>query len=239
MMTRRTTAVGLILVLIAIPRGASADIAFDNAANVPANGIQNWVGNLGLDFIVSSPVTVTQLGAFDNGDTANLSGTVGAGVTVGIFDVTSGLLAAPSVIITPSSVGSQINGDFLVDVTPFDLSPGTYSIVTLNDANYNTGFGYGVQTTMNDGGGLLDFASNPSLTARWDTGSGFEFPVSSVANPHGANSGEAVPVPRFAAGTFAFQAAATVPEPASLAMWASMIALAMCGRCRKFRPQTS
>jgi hypothetical protein len=235
-MTRLATAAGVILALIAIPRGASADIAFDNAAGVPAGGIQNWVGNLGLDFIVNSPVTVTQLGAFDNGDTANLAGTAGGGVTVGIFDVTSGLLVAPSLIISPSSVGSQINGDFMVDVTPFDLTPGTYSIVTLNDVNYNTGFGLGVQTALNDGGGLLDFTSNPSLTARWDTGSGFDFPTASLANPNGADSTEAVPVPRFAAGTFAFQAA-TVPEPASLAIWASIITIAIGGNRRRFRTQ--
>ena len=47
-------------------------VVYDNNAAVPAGGIQDWHGNLGLDFTVNQAVTVTALGAFDNGIPANL-----------------------------------------------------------------------------------------------------------------------------------------------------------------------
>ncbi len=67
----------------------ASQIAYDNNASVPAGGIQDWHGNLGLDFTVNTAITVVALGAFDNGIPANLLGsnrTIG-GVTVGIFNL--------------------------------------------------------------------------------------------------------------------------------------------------------
>ncbi|HEY4312273.1 MAG TPA: hypothetical protein VGN12_22685 [Pirellulales bacterium] len=224
--TRVLFAATLVVLVAGLSETAQGAIAFDNSAGVPGVGLQNWAGNLGLDFIVNSPVTVTQLGVFDNGDPSQLDGVAGAGVTVGIFDVTSGLLVAPGLVINPSTPGTQVNGDYMVDVAPFNLAPGLYSIVTLDDRNYNTGFGGGVEATLNDGGGLLNFSANPTLTARWDGSGTFGFPTSNVANPQGADSGQAVPVPRFDAGTFAFQA--TVPEASPALIWTLLGGMGCC-----------
>ena len=193
-------------------------IAYDNNASVPAAGIQNWQGNLGLDFTVNKTISVTALGAFDNGNPANLLGsnpTIG-GVTVGIFDLTTSTLVGPSEVITPINFGSQINGDAFVAIAPFVLGPGNYSVVSFNDPNYNSGFTGLTAATLNDGGGSINF-NVPTALSRFDQGATFDLPPSGGGY---SGVGNYIPVPRFDAGTFAFN---TVPEPSSLVMLCSSL----------------
>jgi hypothetical protein len=192
---------------------ASPTVAYDNHASVPAGGIQDWHGNLGLDFTVNQAITVTALGAFDNGIPANLLGsnpTIG-GVTVGIFNLNTSTLVAPSAVITPANFGSQINGDAFVAVAPFSLAPGNYSVVSFNDANYNSGLTGVTAATLNTGGGSINF-NVPTALSRYDSGATFDLPPTGGGNSGVGNFG---PVPRFDAGTFEFNA---TPEPASMAL---------------------
>jgi hypothetical protein len=169
------------------------------------NGLQNWVGNLGMDFAVNNSIVVTALGAFDNGSLSTLSGSTGSGVSVGIFNVNTGLLVAPSVFFNASGTYTQSGADAFQSVPSFILTPGEYSIVALNDQNYNQGYfgGPNKYQTLNDLNGSITF-TGPSI---FDSNSTLDLP--------GTTDGP--PVNRYDAGTFM---ASAVPEPST---WAMMI----------------
>jgi hypothetical protein len=197
-------------------RAHASTIAYDNNASVPVAGIQDWHGNLGLDFTVNKTISVVGLGAFDNGIPANLLGsnqTIG-GVTVGIFNLTTSTLVAPIAVITPANFGSQINGDAFVAVAPFSLGPGNYSVVSFNDANYNSGLTNVTAATLNNGGGSINF-NVPTAFSRYDSGATFDLPPTGGGS---SGAGNFRPVPRFDAGTFEF---VNTPEPASIALLVS------------------
>jgi hypothetical protein len=170
------------------------------------DGLQQWQGNLGMQFQVNTAVSVYALGAFDNGQTSELNGTRGTGIDVGIFNVTSGLLVGSSVHFTASSPVTQIGGDAFLNVTPFVLAPGSYSIVSLDDPNYNQGYfgGPNIFQITNSLGGAISF-TGPST---YDSSLTFGLP----GNTDGP------PVNRYDAGTFA---ATATPLPAT---WALMLA---------------
>jgi len=172
-------------------------IAYDNASGVGT--LQNWTGSLGLDFTVNQPISVTSLGAFDNGVIANLIGSDGSsGVTVGIFNLATDTLVGTEVTFTPTNAGTQINGDAFLSVTPFLLSTGNYTVVSFNDTNYNSQGGANGTSTTDTGYGGISFTG-------WVYGYGTSFPTIAGNNP----------VNRFDAGTFEFL---PVPEPASFAI---------------------
>jgi hypothetical protein len=193
----------------------SADVVYQDAL-VPAgqaiqtpivggsiDGLQQWQGNLGMQFQVLNSVSVYALGAFDNGLTSELNGTRGTGIDVGIFNVTSGLLVGTSVHFTTGSAVTQIGGDAFLNVTPFLLGPGSYSIVSLNDPNYNQGYfgGPNIFQTLNNLGGKISF-TGPST---FDGGTSLGLP----GNTDGP------PVDRYDAGTFA---ATATPLPSTWLM---------------------
>jgi hypothetical protein len=120
-------------------------------------------------------------------------------------------------VITPATFGSQINGDAFVAVAPFSLGPGNYSVVSFNDPNYNSGFTGVTAATLNNGGGSINF-NVPTALSRYDSGATFDLP------PAGGGSsgvGNFTPVPRFDAGTFAFNPEVATPEPASITLLVS------------------
>ncbi len=120
-------------------------------------------------------------------------------------------------MITPANFGSQINGDAFVAVAPFSLGPGNYSVVSFNDPNYNSGFTGVTAATLNTGGGSINFNVATALS-RYDSGATFDLP------PAGGGSsgvGNFKPVPRFDAGTFAFNPEVATPEPASIVLLVS------------------
>src|ERR1035438_4853570 len=84
--------------------------------NQPGNGSQQGFV-LGMDFVVNTPVTVTELGAFDSGGDGFANT-----IHVGIYNVnTAALLGSADLIGT---VGTLIAGSRFVSVTPFTLNPG-------------------------------------------------------------------------------------------------------------------
>jgi hypothetical protein len=180
---------------------------------------------LGLDFTVDKTISVTALGAFDDGNPANLVGTRANGVVVGIFNLSTSSLVAPTVLLTPTSFGSQVHGDAFAAVTPFTLGPGNYSVVTLNDPNYNSGLGGGpTPVTLNNGGGSIDF-NVPTALSRYDAHVTFDLP---------GIVGNFMPVPRFAAGTFEYNTVQT-PEPTSLVLLCSSLVAGGFGLYRRRR----
>jgi hypothetical protein len=209
---------GLIVVaaaaLLTAPANASAVVVYQDlivplvGTQTPivsgsTNGLQDWNGRLGMDFTVNSSILVSALGAFDNGLTSRLDGVNGSGVTVGIFSVSTGLLVGSSASFNPSGSYTQTGGDAFQTVSSFILTPGQYSIVAVDDRNYNQGYfgGPNIYQTLNDLDGAISF-SGPS---RFDGSSSLGLPGSIDGSP----------VNRYDAGTFM---ASAVPEPSTWAM---------------------
>jgi hypothetical protein len=178
----------------------ASTIAYDNDTTLGDVGfLQNWPGVLGLDFNVNSAITVTALGAYDQGAPANLDGVNGGGVLVAIFDRTTGAQISPTAAFSSVSPGGQINGDAFMPES-FTLSPGQYSVVSYNDKNYNEGYVstvFNPTSVENNGGGAISFVG----LGRFDASVGLVYPTSIDSGPSN----------RYDAGTFAFN----TPEPSS------------------------
>jgi hypothetical protein len=188
---------------------ASANtIVYDNQAGIPSSGIQDWGNNLGLVFYANKDITVKALGAFDNGDLANLAGADGkSGVTVQMYEITSwnpsanlaagtatGTPVGNSVAFTLSSPGTQINGDAFAGDGMTLTAGHYYSIVAFNDINYNSQADPNPYTTENS----IDNAISFKFYTLYDSGaSGIAFPTTID------NWGGGGPTDRYAAGTFA------------------------------------
>jgi hypothetical protein len=185
--------------LLFVTASAGADtIVFVNGLD--AGDQENFA--LGMDFTVNAAVTVTQLGAFDSGQ----NGIVNT-ITVGIFNVATGLQVGPSAIVTTG--GTLIGGSRFVDVPDFLLPVGLYSIVAAgftggNTFSGNTGF---TATTFFDSfGGLLTLVPKGG---RWtDPGDNtYALPTAHT----GVTDFYGQPDPVFEAGTF-MVAAVSVPD---------------------------
>jgi hypothetical protein len=179
---------------------ASAAVVYQDSAGAP---LQNYLGRLGMDFQVNSPIFVTALGAFDNGVQSNLNGVSGNGVTVALFNVTTSTQIGPSAFFNSAGSYAQIGGDAFQMVNGFILGPGEYSIVSVNDQNSNAyGNPNGFQTLDNLGGAIT--FNGPS---RYDSSTTLGLPTTA----------DGAPVDRYDAGTFM---ASAVPEAST---WAMMI----------------
>jgi hypothetical protein len=207
LMSSVAVAAALVPFLAAPSNAATLDVVYQDSLVPTGNsGLQNWQGNLGMQFQVNSPLTVDALGAFDNGLTSELNGTTGNGIQVGIFN-SKGVLVGSSVLFTTLSTVTQIAGDAFQFVTPFVLGLGNYSIVSLNDSNYNQGFAGGNTNsyqTLNSLGGAITFTGPSTYDSNNVT---LELPLN-IDGP---------PVDRYDAGTFAV----VTPLPST---WTMLIA---------------
>jgi hypothetical protein len=202
---------------LVVPSNAAV-IYLDSIDNIPAppapayppftTGLQQFQGNLGMEFQVNSPIIVDALGAFDNGVQSGLSGTTGTGVEVGIFNALTGQLVGTSATFNGSTKYRQIGGDAFQSVSPFLLGKGFYAIVALDDPNYNQGYfpsvPYNQYQTLNSLGGALTFINYN----RFDFSATLELPTIQDGGP----------VDRYDAGTFA---AVVTPLPPT---WTMLIA---------------
>ena len=115
---RKSTLVGALVALLSVAATASADtIVFTNQ---PGPGSQQGY-LLGMDFTVNSPVSVTQLGAFDSGGDG-FSGTI----QVGIFDVNGDPLTALVSTTLTGTAQPLVGASRFRTITPYLLGPGTY-----------------------------------------------------------------------------------------------------------------
>jgi hypothetical protein len=180
-------------------------------------GNQSWGGNLGLDFNVNSPITISALGAFASGGQDFVPG-----IQVAIYERTNG--NGPGNPDDPNNdhLGTLIrtvtigSGDFASDnyrfssIAPLTLQSGYYSIVTVgfNDPNLdlNENFHDGSLITTNDGGGLISFVGS----GRYDANGTLDYPFFTTIE-QGYNTSAHV----FGGGSFLYAAA---PEPASMTL---------------------
>ncbi|ADB17731.1 autotransporter-associated beta strand repeat protein [Pirellula staleyi DSM 6068] len=148
-------------------------------------GNQPFTGSLGMDFDVTAPITVTNLGAFDSGSDG-INGTI----NVRLYDRTNP--GTPLATASLSGTSQQLVGGsrFLSLLTPIPLPAGFQGrIVTdgYSAAEPNGNSATPVWTT--NGGGAMNFVG----VGTFDT----------LTNVYPTNS-EGTPVNRYAAGTFAF-----------------------------------
>lgn len=235
----------------------------DACANVIFNDART-TGNqqqfdLGMDFTVNSPVTVTALGTFD----ANINGIVGpvstaqiaasllAGpqssgvdpnIYVAIFRVNangSGTRVSPEVVFNTAGAISTpyfaIAGSIFQSITAFTLGPGTYSIVAagytadLQSGNTSPGLGSPVPT-FDTLGGALSFINNGGRFNNLGQSTGTPLVMPTVTT--GA-SGNPATSPIFLAGTFIANAAG-VPDCGSTIALLGFALLGIGGLSRKF-----
>ena len=202
------TIIGLLAaVLLASAGSASATVVYADLTSV--SPLQNYGNLLGMDFQVTSAINITSLGAFDNGLAANLAGKDGSGVTVGIFSL-GGTLQGSSVHFAAADIVTQTGGDAFKTVTSFVLAPGSYSIVALNDINYNSEGAANLTQTTDNLGSAISFIGS----SRFDGGAALGLPSTLDTGP--AN--------RYDAGTFN-----GTPVPLPAAVWLLVSALGGLG----------
>jgi len=160
-------------------------------------GNQNYGGPLGMDFTVSTPIVISELGVFD--DLGNgIAGSLAAEIWTN--DGSPALLA--SATFTNASPGILDEGTSrFKTITSLVLSPGSYTIVGRGfsdlDLNGNVGANPGAASYIDDGGGALQFTG----TSRFgNLGDGFP------GIPDGG------PANRYYSGTFRYD---VIPEPAA------------------------
>jgi hypothetical protein len=210
--------VGLTLAVFGLLLGSAGQGRADQAYfTADTTGNQAWGGNLGLDFNVNAPITITALGAFDSGGLAF----VDPGITVGIYQRQpggdpngdhTGLLLA-SVTITGAQGTVSGNYRFVDLASPLNLTPGFYMVDTVGfngtnlNLNENANDGSLIQT--NSGGGRLSFVGS----GRFDGNTSLDYPISTT-DQQGYNTSAHV----FGGGSFLFSSPASVPEPSSLTL---------------------
>jgi hypothetical protein len=173
----------------------------------------NQGGNfiLGNNFVVNSPVTVNQLGVFDQ----DAPPTGSTSIPIAIYEqVGSSWDLVTGTAQTISSSGGLVDATAqtrYINISPVTLGMGTYSVVTATSSDYNSGnpdLGSSVVTFNNTGQplslGAYDIWNyygggglNSTLTGMYTTGPG--------------NSSWPWPLPVFGAGTFS-----VVPEPTTM-----------------------
>jgi hypothetical protein len=200
------------LIAYRIPRGMPGDLAI--------------TASLGMDFVVNRPITITSLGAFDDGSNGirrNLTVQLWSrndGGTPDQFRDDLGVAALATSTFTAASPGSLVGGSrFKPLATPLVLQPGAYSIVA---------FGYGVATTgaseragaAANGGVFGALAATDAVSfvgsGRFNTGVASTYPRNIDLGPPN----------RYGAGTFTFLdgASAPAPEPAAAPILAPVVA---------------
>ena len=183
----------------------AATIAYSNPAG---DGVQGFSGNLGLNFNVNTPITVTALGVFNSDGSGLISGTI----DVAIFNSSGSEVVGPVAFHGTYAVGSS--SDVFQSVTPVTLATGSYKVVAVGfsetDLNGNLNQG-STGATLNTGGGALTFTG-----ASYDSNTTLDNPTTCVGCKAGPNPQNV----QFDAGTFQFQNAASsaTPEPRNFAL---------------------
>jgi hypothetical protein len=231
-LTRTKVLISLALMLVSSGQANAGPIQAYFTGDAVGN--QDFGGNLGLDFNVNAPITISALGAFDSAGTP-----FAPGVTVGIFqrlpgtadpsgDHTGALLASVTISgSTPISSG----GYQFVPIAPLTLPSGFYSVVAVgfNNSNLdlNENFNDGSQIQTSSGSGLLTFVGS----GRFDYNTTLDYPFFTT-DQLGYNTSSHV----FGGGSFLYTAA--TPEPASMTLLGFGIA-GMAGYGWRRRKQTA
>jgi len=151
-------------------------------------GNQTYTENLGMVFTVVSPIKVTALGAFDDGQNG-----LSRPIQVGIVREADGMVVAGPITMNGAFDPLEANHR-MRDIAPIMLPPGVYHIVALGyGAGEQNGNGNpsGPFTTTNGNGGLITFTGSSY------GGTSFGLPASAFGIPN-----------VFHAGTFKYRSAA-------------------------------
>jgi hypothetical protein len=186
---------------------AAADAGFLALESSREAGNQAYTGNLGMDFNVLAPITVTHIGAYDHNEDGI---PIEFPITVGIFNRTGTLVAGTQASIssgTSSEIAPFGGNNLFFDIADVSLSIGEYSVVAIGyggnspEMNGNAGSGSGSPPSIDSGGGLIEFVG------------GARFGGTSFGYPGTLDGG---PANRYDAGTFIYEAADTAPVPAPM-----------------------
>jgi len=186
--------VALAVLRLAAPAAAST-IAYQVPAGTP--GTQNFSGELGMEFNVLWPVTVTELGVFDDG-----SDGLYRNLTAHLWDRTSTGTPLASLSFTPGDPGALVDGSrFKTLGSPLALTAGFRGTISASgyggsvagvDLEWNgNSSGFPPAWSTDSGGGVLSFVGS----SRWGNAPGVYPPT--------ADTG---PANRYASGTFVFDA---------------------------------
>jgi len=209
---KRAMLAALALLLGEVGQAMAGPIQAYSTADTTGN--QNYGGNLGLDFNVISPITITALGAFDSGGLA-----FSPGVTVGIYqripggnpntDTSGALLGSLTITNQGTLMG---NYSFVQLKTPLTLAAGYYDVdaVGFNGTNLDLNEYIGGSIQTNNGGGLLSFVGS----GRFDPNSTLDFPSQTTDN-QGFNTSPHV----FGGGSFLYTSASPTPEPSAFILF--------------------
>jgi hypothetical protein len=167
------------------------------AAESTTSGNYSTVGNAGLNFTVSTPITVTYLGVYDNGST-----TLAGPVTVSIYELTQfGNYNLASYTFLAGTYTLSQGNDVFEAITP----------VTLPVLNYTYNLGYEVAAyfgTPTEPTGLGQTLS----TLGGDVAYSYEYSDTNSSNDGLGPSINQVGANTFNAGTFAIGTLAAAPE---------------------------
>jgi hypothetical protein len=156
----------LTICLLLLASGAFAgNIPYSDPAN---SGTQAYTGNLGLDFTVSSSITITQMGVFNAAGDGIITGTI----DVAIFNTNTGFMVLGTMAVFQGAYATGGLGyDVFQHITPVTLGPGSYAVVAVGfsgtDLNGNINFNTSGPLLDNLGGKLTftgaSYDGNPTL----------------------------------------------------------------------------
>jgi hypothetical protein len=189
-------------------------------ADPAGQGSQVWSGNLALNFNVTSPITVTELGVFN----ASGTGTITGPIEVVIYNTATNTQVTQEVTFSGNYTPAGLGYDVFQAITPVVLGVGSYEVdavgFSASDPNGNIGMG-GSGPILNNLAGSVAFNG-----ASYDGSSILDDPTSCT----GCRSLPARSV-QFDAGTFAVN----VPEPSTLVLFGTgILGLGMMAFRRKF-----
>jgi len=215
---KQVVAVCVLVILMGAVSLNASTIAYTDPG---LQGTQAWGGNLGLNFNVLSPITVTDLGVFNAAGNGFITGTI----SVVIYDMTSHTQVTPVVTFHGAYTTGGLGFDVFQAISPVTLGPGSYQVDAVGfsgadlNGNLNTGLSSG--SVLNTGGGKVVFNG-----ASWDGSNVLDNPTtcSSCVGLPGQSS-------QFDAGTFAFITA--VPEPGALGLLGTSVLAAAAMLRRK------
>jgi len=201
----------LLLAILAASLGAamsaSASFVFGyGGASVNQSG--NFV--LGNDFSVNTPIQVTQLGVFSQD--APIAGSISIGLYLNAGSSGSWTLVGSIQAITVANETLNVSAQTdYINVSPFILGPGLYSVVTATSSDYNSGnpnTGVSAVTFNNLGGAVTDGTYDI-----WSSGTSLSSTLSGMQTTGPGNPIYPWPLPVFGAGTLS---ASAVPEPTTV-----------------------
>jgi VPDSG-CTERM motif len=239
---------------------ANADVVFQNAASASTTGNQSGF-DLGMDFNVACPMTVTSLGTFDNnlfaasnpGGSGSIAGSLGQyyyssdevfAIQVAIYNVATGLPVTPIALFNEAGAASYYakGSSIFQTINAVTLPVGNYEIVASGYFNSATGGFQSGNTTLTVNpsfptpvfdtlGGALTLGAANFTGSGGNGGLPISFPVN--ANPPPLET--PATGPEFLAGTFEATCNCGVPDGGTTIGLLGLALTGIAGVSRKFK----